>query len=250
MSSENHSARFVRFGVFEADLSAGELRKNGARVRLQEQPFQLLAYLLARRKFRGKPLVEALVNLPIVIPHTAAGVALLLVFGRRGLLGQWLAPLGVTFTDNFGGIVGLQWDDFASDSPSQVHYSQLQNMLGLLQGCTGEERSRLVYEELLPRLPNLFYQADSHRRLWQEEFESIVHSFQRACRSLRTPEQDFAFQPAQRSHPATGNEKIEPGEFGFGLNHLRVEICIHRVRPLESAGLDSQGSRAFCGIPG
>ena len=64
-----------------------------------------LAFLLARRKFSGKRLVEALVNLPIVIPHTAAGVALLLVFGRRGLLGQWLTPLGVTFTDNFTGIV-------------------------------------------------------------------------------------------------------------------------------------------------
>ncbi len=49
--------------------------------------------------------MEALVNLPIVIPHTAAGVALLLVFGRRGLLGQWLAPLGITFTDNLAGIV-------------------------------------------------------------------------------------------------------------------------------------------------
>jgi molybdate/tungstate transport system permease protein len=64
-----------------------------------------LAYLLARRQFRGRRMVEALVNLPIVIPHTAAGVALLLVFGRRGLLGQWLTPLGVAFTDNFGGIV-------------------------------------------------------------------------------------------------------------------------------------------------
>jgi len=64
-----------------------------------------LAYLLARRRFSGKRLIEALVNLPIVIPHTAAGVALLLVFGRRGLLGQWLTPLGVAFTDNFGGIV-------------------------------------------------------------------------------------------------------------------------------------------------
>ena len=64
-----------------------------------------LAYLLARRQFRGKRWVEVLVNLPVIIPHTAAGVALLLVFGRRGLLGQWLTPLGVTFTDNFGGIV-------------------------------------------------------------------------------------------------------------------------------------------------
>jgi cholera toxin transcriptional activator len=38
----------VRFGVFEADLVAGELRKNGGRIRLQEQPFQLLALLLER----------------------------------------------------------------------------------------------------------------------------------------------------------------------------------------------------------
>lgn len=64
-----------------------------------------LAFLLARRKFRGRRLVEALVNLPIVIPHTAAGVALLLVFGRRGLLGQWLTPMGLAFTDNFAGVV-------------------------------------------------------------------------------------------------------------------------------------------------
>jgi cholera toxin transcriptional activator len=42
----NRSGRIVRFGVFELDLAAGELRKNGARVRLQEQPFQVLALLL------------------------------------------------------------------------------------------------------------------------------------------------------------------------------------------------------------
>ncbi len=64
-----------------------------------------LAYLLARRKFNGKRLLEAIINLPVVIPHTAAGIALLLVFGRRGLLGQFLYPLGVTFTDNLAGIV-------------------------------------------------------------------------------------------------------------------------------------------------
>ena len=64
-----------------------------------------LAYLLARRKFRGKRLVEALVYLPIIIPHTAAGVALLLVFGRRGLLGRGLEPIGMVFTDSLQGIV-------------------------------------------------------------------------------------------------------------------------------------------------
>ena len=64
-----------------------------------------LAYLLARRRFAGKRLIEALIDLPIVLPHTAAGVALLLVWGRRGLVGRWLAPLGLILTDNLGGIV-------------------------------------------------------------------------------------------------------------------------------------------------
>ena len=40
--------RLIRFGIFEADLSAGELRKGGSRIRLQEQPFQILAMLLER----------------------------------------------------------------------------------------------------------------------------------------------------------------------------------------------------------
>lgn len=42
------TGKIIRFGVFEADLATGELRKNGVRVRLQEQPFQLLAFLLER----------------------------------------------------------------------------------------------------------------------------------------------------------------------------------------------------------
>jgi Tol biopolymer transport system component/DNA-binding winged helix-turn-helix (wHTH) protein len=41
--------RVIRFGIFEADLRAGELRRNGAKIRLQEQPFQVLAHLLAKR---------------------------------------------------------------------------------------------------------------------------------------------------------------------------------------------------------
>jgi len=44
---QNHS-RIARFGVFELDFRAGEVRKNGAKLRLQEQPFQVLALLLER----------------------------------------------------------------------------------------------------------------------------------------------------------------------------------------------------------
>jgi molybdate transport system permease protein len=49
-----------------------------------------LAWLLARVRFRGHGLVRALVTLPLVLPPVVGGVALLLAFGRRGLVGQYL----------------------------------------------------------------------------------------------------------------------------------------------------------------
>jgi len=59
-----------------------------------------LALVLARRTFRGKWFVEALVDIPIVLPPAVAGLALLLVFGRRGLLSAPLqvAGLDIAFT--------------------------------------------------------------------------------------------------------------------------------------------------------
>jgi molybdate/tungstate transport system permease protein len=64
-----------------------------------------LAYLLARHDFPGKRLVEGLIDVPIVVPHTAAGIALLFVFGRRFLLGQAFEAVGITFIDSIAGIV-------------------------------------------------------------------------------------------------------------------------------------------------
>ena len=55
-----------------------------------------LAFVLARRTFRGKGWLEAIVDLPIVLPPSVAGLALLLVFGRRGLLSAPLDVLGLS----------------------------------------------------------------------------------------------------------------------------------------------------------
>jgi molybdate transport system permease protein len=59
-----------------------------------------LAFLLARRRFPGAGLVEIVVDLPLVLPPSVAGLALLLVFGRRGLLGESFeaAGLAIPFT--------------------------------------------------------------------------------------------------------------------------------------------------------
>jgi molybdate transport system permease protein len=54
-----------------------------------------LAYLLARRRFAGKWLIETATELPLVLPPVSAGVALLMAFGRRGVLGPQLEVLGM-----------------------------------------------------------------------------------------------------------------------------------------------------------
>ena len=54
-----------------------------------------VAFLLARRRFRGRTVVDTLIDLPMVLPPAVAGIALLVAFGRRGLVGQQLTQAGV-----------------------------------------------------------------------------------------------------------------------------------------------------------
>ncbi|HOG08508.1 MAG: ABC transporter permease [Syntrophales bacterium] len=64
-----------------------------------------LAYLLAKTHFPGKRLIEGLIDLPIVIPHSAAGIALLFVFGRNFFMGKAFDSVGIRFLDSLAGIV-------------------------------------------------------------------------------------------------------------------------------------------------
>ena len=59
-----------------------------------------LAYVLARRDFAGKGLIEAVIDIPVVVPHTVAGIALLMVLGRGTILGST-----INFVDAMPGIV-------------------------------------------------------------------------------------------------------------------------------------------------
>lgn len=54
------------------------------------------AYVLARSSFRGKRVLNTLMDIPVVLPPSAAGIALLLAFGRMGLLGEQLGVLGIS----------------------------------------------------------------------------------------------------------------------------------------------------------
>src|SRR3954453_1397792 len=68
-------------------------------------PFGIaLAWLLARRNFWGKSILDAAVHLPLVLPPVVTGYLLLLTFGRRGLVGGWLADhLGIVFAFRWTG---------------------------------------------------------------------------------------------------------------------------------------------------
>jgi molybdate/tungstate transport system permease protein len=64
-----------------------------------------LAYLLTRHRFPGRALVQAVVDLPLAVPHTVAGIALLFVFGRTGWIGAPAQATGLSFYGTQAGIV-------------------------------------------------------------------------------------------------------------------------------------------------
>jgi len=71
-----------------------------------------LAYLLARRRFRGRQLVDTLVDMPLVLPPVVAGVALLMAFGRMGVVGRYLDMAGLRL--GFGAVAVVMAQTFVS----------------------------------------------------------------------------------------------------------------------------------------
>jgi molybdate transport system permease protein len=67
-----------------------------------------LAYILARWKFHGKTAFELLVDLPVVLPPSVAGLALLIAFGRQGVFGRWLVPMGISLPFTITAVVMAQ----------------------------------------------------------------------------------------------------------------------------------------------
>ena len=67
-----------------------------------------VAYLLGTRRFKGYHIVDTLIDIPTVMPPSVAGVALLMAFGRRGLVGAILAQRGITIPFTFIAVVMAQ----------------------------------------------------------------------------------------------------------------------------------------------
>lgn len=64
-----------------------------------------LGYILSRMSFKGKGVVEGIVDIPLMLPHSVAGILVYLLFMDRGILGAPLSSVGIEFEDTFFGIV-------------------------------------------------------------------------------------------------------------------------------------------------
>ena len=67
-----------------------------------------LAYLLAHWKFSGRAVVDMLIDVPVVLPPTVAGIALLMAFGRVGIFGAWLSTIGITIPFTTAAVIMAQ----------------------------------------------------------------------------------------------------------------------------------------------
>ncbi len=64
-----------------------------------------LSYFLTRYSFRGRNIIEAIIDIPLMIPHAVAGIMIILAYSRRGLLGPILSLTGIRIEDSYWGIV-------------------------------------------------------------------------------------------------------------------------------------------------
>lgn len=95
---------FLKLSPLEIEALRLSLWISGWAVVASLGPGILVAWVLARKQFPGKALVDGLVHLPLVVPPVVTGYMLLLLMGKRGLIGGWLYGMtGITFAFNWKG---------------------------------------------------------------------------------------------------------------------------------------------------
>ena len=110
------------------------------------------AYILARWNFRLKPWVELFIDLPIVLPPSVAGLALLIAFGRRGLFGSALSVLGISLPFTTAAVVLAQIFVAAPlyVRSARVGFAQVEKQLEEAAHVEGANQWQLFYEVMFP----------------------------------------------------------------------------------------------------
>jgi len=111
-----------------------------------------LAYVLARWKFKHKSWLELILDLPIVLPPSVAGLALLIAFGRRGLFGSLLSIFGVSLPFTTAAVILAQTFVAAPlyVRSARIGFSQIDKQLEESAHVEGANQWQLFYEVMIP----------------------------------------------------------------------------------------------------
>ncbi|MCC7118629.1 MAG: molybdate ABC transporter permease subunit [Anaerolineales bacterium] len=111
-----------------------------------------LAYILANWKFKFKAWLELLIDLPIVLPPSVAGLALLIAFGRRGLFGSYLSLLGISLPFTTTAVVMAQAFVAAPlyIRSARVGFTSIDQQLEEAANVEGANRWQMFREVALP----------------------------------------------------------------------------------------------------
>lgn len=111
-----------------------------------------LAYILARWRFRYKAWLELMIDLPIMLPPSVAGLALLIAFGRRGLFGSALSIIGISLPFTTAAVVLAQTFVAAPlfVRSARIGFTEIDKQLEEAAQVEGANHWQLFYEVMFP----------------------------------------------------------------------------------------------------
>ena len=111
-----------------------------------------MAYLLARGKFKHKAWLELILDLPIVLPPSVAGLALLAAFGRRGLFGAYLNEIGISIPFTTAAVIMAQMFVAAPlhVRSARIGFAHIDKQLEEAAYVEGANQWQLFHEVMIP----------------------------------------------------------------------------------------------------
>ncbi|MCX5660428.1 MAG: molybdate ABC transporter permease subunit [Planctomycetota bacterium] len=163
-----------------------------------------LALLMSRRRFVGKSLVEALILLPLVLPPTVVGYFLIVAFGARGVVGQYLDQLfGYSILFRFEGAV-LAAATVALPMlylPAKAGFATVNRDLEDIALLLGASRWRTFWRITLPLA-------------WHGILSGLLLAFARALGEFGATVMVFGWSPGRLTLPISVYSDYEQGELG------------------------------------
>ena len=149
-----------------------------------------LAWGMARRKFAGYGLVEALILLPVVLPPTVVGYVLLILFGAQGPFGQWLGGYSIVFRFEGAVLAALVVAMPMLYLPTKAAFASIDHELEDIAKLMGASRWQTFWHVSIPL---------ARRGL----FSGVVLAFARAFGEFGATVMVFGWQPGRLTLPVS-----------------------------------------------